>query len=342
VHITADQGSAMALFSDGSVWCWGDAQNGECSGLPAFHATPERTPIACASGVTRGGDGGILRRSDGHVAVWSQNLFGQLADGGTPIGTDNAAVVIPSVFDVIQVASAGSAEIALQAGGAVVWWGTLPITEVSTAVQAEPSPMRGLPPIQSISAKDHVCALSKDGQIYCWGNNDFGQLGDGTTDPRASAAVIPTLQNIDTITAGNGFTCAVDQQGTVSCWGLNDHGLLGRGDVLSPPGLAHVHEPLPGIVVGLPPSKAVAAGDGFACALSTDGAVFCWGGVGGVDPSTKLPTSTPFQISGLDSVTELALGTEYLCALRVDHTVWCEGEGFGRGHDGFDLEQLMF
>jgi alpha-tubulin suppressor-like RCC1 family protein len=75
----------------------------------------------------------------------------------------------------------------------------------------------------------HSCAIVAGGAVRCWGDNPFGQLGDGTKEDRASPAAVVGLGRARAITAGAAHTCAIDEAGTVSCWGSNRSGELGDG-----------------------------------------------------------------------------------------------------------------
>ena len=75
----------------------------------------------------------------------------------------------------------------------------------------------------------HACALDAAGVASCWGTNDFGQLGDGTTADRASPVAVGLLAGAAQVTAGGAHSCAVTGEGVAYCWGANRHGQLGTG-----------------------------------------------------------------------------------------------------------------
>jgi alpha-tubulin suppressor-like RCC1 family protein len=116
----------------------------------------------------------------------------------------------------------------------------------------------------------HTCAFTAGGTVGCWGDNSFGQLGDGTQERRLVPTLVSGLGNAVGITAGRTHTCAVLADGTVHCWGRNRDGQLGDGSSGS-------NRPTPVQVVDLTGVVAVAGGANHTCALLAEGRVRCWG-----------------------------------------------------------------
>jgi hypothetical protein len=85
-----------------------------------------------------------------------------------------------------------------------------------------------MPGVESVTAAcDHVCARTTDGDAFCWGNNVFGQLGNGTRTDSAVPVAVKDLANVTSMSAGCFHTCASLGNGAVKCWGRNDDGVLG-------------------------------------------------------------------------------------------------------------------
>ncbi|TXD42684.1 hypothetical protein FRC96_03185 [Lujinxingia vulgaris] len=163
----------------------------------------------------------------------------------------------------------------------------------------------------------HTCVRTTDGEVYCWGRNDDGRLGDGTTIYKTQPTLVPGLSNVTKISAGGYHTCAIQQGGTLVCWGGNLSGQLGNGTV------ADAMVPTPVLWSGTPPVvTTVSAGSTHTCAIVSGGQAYCWGsdefgklGSGGAAPSNS-PLTLPTPVSGLADATQIHAGRYHSCARR--------------------------
>lgn len=158
----------------------------------------------------------------------------------------------------------------------------------------------------------HNCALV-GGAVWCWGDNDEGQLViDKTTTYSATPVQVPGITNARQLALGGNYTCVVRTDNSVSCWGLLPPSLnFGTGS------------PVPQAIAGWTNVSSMAAGYAFACAVQA-GQVYCFGtnGTGQLGGST---TTTP--VPGLANVTAISLGNQHACVVQSSGDVRCWGLG---------------
>lgn len=180
----------------------------------------------------------------------------------------------------------------------------------------------------------HSCALTGTGSVKCWGSNDNGQLGDGTTTRRLVPVTVSGLTSgVAAIAAGGEHTCALTSAGGVKCWGNNSLGQLGDGTVINRLTPVSVSGLTSGVV-------AIATGGSHTCALTSAGGVKCWGsnfngelGDGTWDPFWR---PTPVNVTGFASgAVAIAAGSGHTCAVTSAGGVKCWGlNGVGELGDG--------
>ena len=168
---------------------------------------------------------------------------------------------------------------------------------------------------------NHTCVVTTVGTVMCWGSNKFGQLGDGSTVDKAAPAPVALPGEASTVAAGVGHTCALLKSGAAWCWGGGEGGQLGDGTKIT--------QKLPVAVTGLGSGVvALAAGGNHTCAVTTGGALKCWGlGNSGQLGDGKSATAfTPVPVANLDSsVTAVAAGGKHTCAIAFDGLLFCWG-----------------
>ena len=183
------------------------------------------------------------------------------------------------------------------------------------------------------SAGEHRCVLQDAGAtVRCWGRNEYGQLGDGsTTSPAAgetTGVMVPGGARYVELGMGEGFTCGRRSSGEVDCWGRNNSAQLGVGD--------RMDRLTPAPVLGVTDAVDLDVGHAFACVVHADGGVSCWGSVGPwLGDRVSPPTNAPGRLREVSSVVQVAAGTQSACARTGDGRVLCWGwDNHGQLGDG--------
>ena len=337
VSICAGGGYTCALGNRGRVWCWGSNAHGQLA-TPSTSAQLSASPVVIA-GLPGGvadiacGYGTVCARTQtGRVVCWGDNAEAECGVQGAT--TRPAEVNMPSQIDGLlstsMVGMKGFFGCALTAS-ALQCWGDNNYGECGTGPPWLPdksSPQSlDLGAVATVAAGTYTsCAHLQDGTVKCWGMDWDGVFGDdGLLEAGGlplTPTTIPALAGLSRISMGGTFGCGLDPSQAVVCWGSNRNGELGRGSVGGSPFP-------PGAVVGLPgPIASVAAGNtSFACALTSQGSVWCWGTlfVDEAQAAIGSPQPTPAEVPVPRAVAQVAVGDGHVCALASDHSVWCWG-----------------
>lgn len=166
----------------------------------------------------------------------------------------------------------------------------------------------------------YLCTLTSFGEVYCWGDNNHGQLGnpelDRTQKPKRAWLSDPVIQ----LAAGANHACAITVDGQLYCWGDNADGQLGVEAASD----TELREPT---LVDAGPWISIAAGAAHTCGVKSDGSLSCWGRntelqVGNTGES---PVRMPRLVNTEHSWRQVAIGQSHSCALRTDGSLWCWG-----------------
>jgi hypothetical protein len=203
------------------------------------------------------------------------------------------------------------------------------------------------PKYVALTTFDHSCALVPGGAAYCWGPNNAGQLGRGTTDtvfttPQAEPRAVAGGHAFTQLVAGFESVCGLDTNGVAWCWGSNEGGQLG---VASAPQSCVRHPTTSTFSCSTTPVPVATsehftrlAGDGgiHMCGIATTGDTWCWGTneyaqLGdGTHTATGIPV-LPVKVAGGHTFTQIAVGAQQACGLEADGTPWC----WGLHHDAY-------
>ena len=266
---------SCAQLNGGGVQCWGDNAEGQ---LGTGNTTSSTTPVSVsgisdASAVVSGTYHSCALRAGGTVSCWGDNAFGQIGNGSF-----SGDVLTPTTVTGISGASAISAggwHTCALVSGAVWCWGLNDFGQIGNGStnprEATPVQVTGLTSVMSVSAGDsHTCATRSPGDARCWGQNTYGQLGNGSTTDSNVPVVVTGMSSATAISAGFAHSCVRRSGGDVQCWGDNTFGELGDSSNMSSLTAVSVS----GISTA---STGLAAGGVYSCSLLSSGAAQCWG-----------------------------------------------------------------
>jgi len=318
---------ACALTAAGGVQCWGRNASGELGDGTTNDRSVAVDVLGMTSGVSAissGGSHACGLTTMGDVKCWGDDSAGQLGDGTTR-GSSTPVDVSGLASGVAAVSAGGSHTCALTVRGGVKCWGDDSTGQLGDGT-ARPGRFstayltRLTSRARTISAQyGHACVITRQGRVKCWGDDRYGQLGDGTTRSRFTPVAVGGLTGVLAISAGADDTCALTDAGGVKCWGAVGWLPNGRPSVAARPvGIS-------GLAAGV---TAISAGAFHACALMTTGAVKCWGSNidGELGNGTMTSGSTAVEVLGLASrVTSMSAGWFHTCAVTSRGGVQCWG-----------------
>jgi hypothetical protein len=185
-------------------------------------------------------------------------------------------------------------------------------------------PVPGIIDTKQVSVGRDICAVLNSGGVDCWGDGNYGRLGNGSTEDSATPVPVTGISTALSVTVGRFHACAVLSSGSVECWGLNFNGALGNGG-------STAFSSVPVKVAGISNAVAVSTKDHFdeTCALLSSGGVDCWGsgGAGQLGNGASRDSATPVPVSGVHDAVAVSAGGSHACAVLTLGRLVCWGEG---------------
>jgi len=341
-----------ALTTAGGVKCWGrdlDGQVGDGADTGNKNTPVDVTGLTSGvQAITAGWYHTCALTTGGGVKCWGSDDEGQLGDDPLIIGKHTPVDVQGLGSGIKAIAAGGYHTCALTTGGGVKCWGYDSSGQIgdgnNNSDKPTPVDVVGLASgVQSIAGGlNSTCAVVTGGAVKCWGYGGYGQLANGGTLPNAPSSNVPTdaiglTSGVLQIRGGSNHFCALITGGSVKCWGNGTSGQLGDGlaaDTSTPVDVT-------GFGGG---AQAIATGGDHSCALTTSGAMKCWGhgysGQLGFGPLSSVSSEnikrTQVDVVGLSSgVQAIAAFAQQTCALMIGGRVKCWGyDGYGQIGDG--------
>ncbi len=217
--------------------------------------------------------------------------------------------------------------------GLIAGPGTARATLVATGGFVTFNATAAAPPFTMVSLNTHTCAFAA--WVYCWGLNNTGQVGDGTTVDRLVPTPVTGMLQFVTITAGANHSCGLTAAGAAWCWGLNGSGQLGDGTT--------TQRLTPVQVSGGIAFARITAGSVHTCGVATNGAAWCWGsnGNGRLGDGTNIQRLTPTLVTGGLTWSTITVGNTHTCGITTGSLAYCWGSNAnGRLGDGTTTQRL--
>ncbi len=297
VAISSGYEHSCAVDEDGRVFCWGERSEGRLGNgsfidmySPVFADETGEMKDKNIIQVSTGGRFSCALDEDSAVYCWGLNIAGQLGDGSTlqdrndPMPIDRTGVL--KNRKITSISSGSMHTCVIDNAGELFCWGSNDRGQLGAGSGGSSGSASEMPDISrvpvavdvggmkfvSVSAGyDYTCAVEENGNIYCFGNNSKGQLGDGTTVMSNIPVLVKSEKTFKAVSAGFEHTCAIDDKNEVYCWGSNIVGQLGTGS------MENSLIPLKVKYENSTEIKSVSCGHRHTCSISFSGKVHCWG-----------------------------------------------------------------
>lgn len=334
-QVRASNLNTCAVTKEGAVYCWGDNFDGQLgAGGTTDGGLPSPLPLRVidlpeSAGLIRPGASHTCALSDtGALYCWGYNETGQL---GTGDGVASSVPVAASSYEggVLDMGTGNEFTCVLLEGDRIQCLGYNQFGALGAdtpEANFAPVDIEGTPSgiVDIDVAGWGMCALTDVGDMWCWGRNHAGQLGDGTFENRSEPAKVTGLDGqVAKMAVKHAYACAITTAGGLKCWGRNAGGQLGNGTTIT----ATTPVDVVGLSQGVVDVSLGARLLGHACAIVEGGGVKCWGSndVGQLGTGSNVSSTVPIDVPLPGPASQLALGETHACALLQDGRLFCWG-----------------
>lgn len=267
--------------------------------------------------------------SAGIVWSWGYYYDGALGDGSA--STRSYAAPVPGLTDVVAIAAGNSHVLALKSNHSIWAWGRnttnaqlgIGATSPASWYPVEAAAVGMVQAIASSLRGDNSYAIRADGSVIAWGDNQFGQVGNGTTGSYQAAPVIVSNVSATVGVAGGSSTgFAWNASGAAWAWGYNGNGRLGDGTTLQ--------RTTPSAIASPMPLQAISAGGSHTLGISANGTPLAWGwnGAGQLGDGTMTSHAAPSGVPNLAAANAIGAGANFSAAVLADGSVWAWGDNY--------------
>jgi alpha-tubulin suppressor-like RCC1 family protein/subtilisin family serine protease len=305
--ISAGTNYTVAVNEDGTVWSWGNNENGQLGdGTHNNRLTPVKVEIPTE----------IVKVVAGTSRSYALDKLGDVWE------ITSYPTKISTLSNVKDISAGNDYAIVLKNDGTVWSWGNNyngQLGDGTTSYRYEPIQVPNLSNVVSIDAgTNHTVALVGDGTVWAWGANYYGQVGDGSSDNnRLNPVKVKNLSNIKAISAGDIHTIALKENGTVWAWGYGGYGQTGNN---------WSKKVTPEQVQGVTNVEKISAGGYNTAVIKSDGTVWVFGKneKGQLGNDSIAESYTPLQIEGI-LAQDISVGFYHSVITKIDGTVWSWG-----------------
>jgi alpha-tubulin suppressor-like RCC1 family protein len=347
--ISAGGAHTCALDNNDKAYCWGYGFFGQLGNIISNNDSDVPLPVTLPTlgitwkSISAGGNHTCAIDNNDKAYCWGDDQYGQLGDSGMSNASKNtpSPVTLPIGTTSWKSISAGSFHTcAIDNTNKAYCWGRESNDQLgdggSNTSQSSPSLVLGGYTWKSISVNGYnTCAIDTNDKAYCWGNNGFGQLGNGGGNTDSNVPSPVTLPTIGTtwksISVGFFQICAIDNSNQAYCWGDDLYGQLGNGGVLT----ASQNTPSLVDVSALPIGttwKSIGADGNHTCAIDNNNKAYCWGydvfgqlGDGGMTNANKNTPSPVSLPTGATFWQSINVGFYHTCAIDNTNKAYCWG-----------------
>jgi alpha-tubulin suppressor-like RCC1 family protein len=341
VWISAGSSYIISIKTNNTLWAWGYNNYGQLGDGTTDNRTTPRligtesdwTRVAAGSGHTIGIKGNPA--NGGMLWAWGYNEWGQLGDGTTDNRTTPRLIGTESDWTIV--AGGVAHTIGFKTGGTLWVWGNNKSGQLGDGTEDNRITPRQIGTesdwVSVAAGNQHTIGIkgnpANGGMLWAWGHNEYGQLGDGTTNDRTTPRQIGTESDWVSVAAGNQHTIGIKGNpasgGTLWAWGNNECGQLGLGDM--------VNRNTPTQIGTNSDWSSVCGGGAFTFALKTNGTIWSWGynNSGQLGLGDTINLNTPTQLGTQTDWTAISAGDSCGFAIKTSGLLWSWGyNGYGQ------------